>query len=75
MNGSTTRSRKKSKDTLKQIKMRPQPKSVEQRESSPKREIHIITVQSQETRKSSNTQSNFTLKETQKRTTNKTQSE
>ena len=48
MNGLTMRSRKKSKDTLKQIKTRHNnPKSVGQWESNPKREIHSITGLSQ----------------------------
>ena len=51
------------------------PKSVGHWESNPKREIHSITGISQETRKNSNKPSNFTLKGTWKRTTNKAQSE
>ena len=39
-------------------------------ESNPKREIHSIKGLSQKTRKSSNNQSNFTLKGTLKRTIN-----
>ena len=65
MNGSTTRSGKKSKDTLKQMKMqRQQPKAVRHCESNPKREIRSITGLSQEIGKSSNKQSEFTLKGT-----------
>ena len=57
------RSRKKSEDTLKQMKMKTQqPKPMGNRESSPKGEIHTITGLLQETRKISNKQSNFTLK-------------
>ena len=64
------RSKKKSKDTLKQMKMRTQlSKSVGHWESNPKKEIHSITGLSQETRKNSNKQSNFTVKGTCKRTT------
>ena len=44
-------------------------------ESNPMREIHSITALSQKTRKSSNKQSNFTVKETWKRITSKAQSE
>ena len=51
------------------------PKTDGHRESSPKREIHSNTGLPQETRKSSNKQSNFTLKETWKRTMYKAQSE
>ena len=40
------------------------PKSVGHWESNPKREIHSITDLSQQTRKSSNKQSTFTLKRT-----------
>ena len=60
------RPRKKSKDTLKQMKMREHnnPKSVGHRESSPKKEIHSIIGLSQKIRKSSNKQSNFTLQGT-----------
>ena len=76
MNELTMKSKKKSKDTLKQMKMRTKnPKSMRHSESSPKREIHSITSLPQETRKISNKQSNFTLKGTSKRTINKTQSE
>ena len=64
------RSREKSKDTLKQIKMRTQnPKSVELRESNPKREIHSTAGLPQEKRKISNQQFNFTVKGTTKRKT------
>ena len=58
------------------------PKSVGHWESNPKRETHRITGLSQKknnkqkkARKSSNKQSNFMLKGTWKRTTNKAQSE
>ena len=44
------------------------PKSVGHWEGTPEREIHSTTGLSQETRKSSNKQSNFTLKGTWKRT-------
>ena len=44
-------------------------------ESNPKRETHSITGISQKARKSSNNQSNFTLKGAFKRTTNTAQSE
>ena len=72
MNRSTMRSRRKSKNTLKQMKMRTQQsKSVGHRESKPKWEIHSIAELSQKTRKSSNKQYNFTRKGTWKRTTNK----
>ena len=55
MNGSTTRSSKKSKDTLKQMKKRTQsPKSVGPWESNPNREYYSITGLSQKTKKSSN---------------------
>ena len=47
------------------------PKSVGHRESSPKGEIQSITGISQETRKGSNTQSNFTFKGTWKKTKTK----
>ena len=43
------------------------PKSVKHRESNPKKEIYSITSLSQKIRKSSNKQSNFTLKGTCKR--------
>ena len=46
------------------------PISTEHRKSNPKREIHSIIGLSQKTRKSSNNQSNFTLKGTLKRTIN-----
>ena len=47
------------------MKMRTQyPKTEEQGESNPKREIRSITGLSQKTRKGSNKQSNFTLKGT-----------
>ena len=65
MNVTTMRSRRKSKDTLKQMKMRiQQSKSVGQCESNPKREIHSITGLSQETTKISNKKSHLTLKGT-----------
>ena len=65
MNELTMRSRKKSKDTLKQMKKRTQsPKSVGPWESNPNRESHNITGLSQKTRKSLNRQSNLTLKGT-----------
>ena len=67
MNGSTTRSRKKSKDTLKQMKMRNKnPKPVGHRRSNPKRESNSITglIKKNTPRESSNEQSNFTLKGT-----------
>ena len=51
------------------------PKSVGHRESNPKREIHSITGLSQIIRKRSSKQSNFTLKGTWTRTSNKSQSE
>ena len=44
-------------------------------ESNPKSEIHSITGLSQKAGKSSNEQSNFTLKGTWKGTTNTTQSD
>ena len=50
-------------------------KSVRHWGSNPKREIHIITGLSQKIRKIANKQSNFTLKGTWKRKTNKAQSE
>ena len=63
MNSLTMRSRKKSKDTSKQKKMKTQqPKIYGQSESSPKREIHSFTDLTQKTRKTSITQSKFTLK-------------
>ena len=59
MNGSTKRSRKKSKDPLKQWKCQhTNPKSVGHWESNPKREIHGIAGLSQKTRKNWN---NLTL--------------
>ena len=65
MNGLTMRSRKKSKRTLKQKKMRTHnPKSGGHWEKSPKRQIHSNTGLFQQIRKSSNKQSNFTLKGT-----------
>ena len=78
MTGSTMRSRKKSKDTWNKWKWgHNNPKSVAHRESNPERVIHS-TLQAylkKKTRKSSNKQSNFTLKRTWKITTNKAQSE
>ena len=54
MNGLTMRSRKKSKDTLKHMKMRmQQPKSMGHREHTPKKEIHSITGLFRETRQTS----------------------
>ena len=50
-------------------------KSVEHWERNPKKEIHSSTGLSQITRKTSSKWSNFTFKETWKRTTNKAQSE
>ena len=47
------------------------PKPVGHRKSKPKRDIHSIIDLSEKTRKSSNKQSNFTLKWTWKITTNK----
>ena len=47
-------------------------KPVGHRESSPKRDFHSIIGLSQKTRESSNKQSNFTCKETWKRTTKQT---
>ena len=68
-------SMKKSKDTLKQMKMRyNNPKSVGHWEGSPKREIHSITCLSQKEDKAQK-QSNFKLMGTWKRTKNKAQSE
>ena len=51
MNGSTKRSREKSKVTLKWKWEHSNPKSVGCGESNPKREIHDITGLSQKTRK------------------------
>ena len=51
------------------------PKSMGQRERSPKREIHSITSLLQETRKISDKRSNLTLKGIRKRTKNKNWSE
>ena len=69
-------SMKKSKDTLKQMKMKnTNPKSVGLRQSNPKREIQSITGLSQKRRKNSQKPSNFTLKGTLNRTTNKAQSQ
>ena len=70
------RPRKKSKDTLKQMKMRTQqPKIIGHSKSSPKRKIHSITGLPQEMRKISNEQPNFSFKGIGKRTINKAQSE
>ena len=71
MYGSTMRSRKKSKDTLKQTKMKTQQSKIcGHRKNDPKREIQSITGISQVTRKSSNKQPTYILKETWERTTN-----
>ena len=67
MNGSTMRSRKKSKDTLKQMAIRTQQtKSVEHWKSNPKRKIYSITGLSQKRRKTSNNDLNSHLKELEK---------
>ena len=69
MNGLTLISTKNSKDTLRQMKMRTKhTKSKGQSKSSPAKEIHSITGLSQEIRKITNKQSNFTLKASCKRT-------
>ena len=60
MSESTARSRKKSKDTLKQIKSNP--KSVGHRESNPKRGIHNITGLSQNQNKQTNKKTKKKLK-------------
>ena len=65
MSGLKIRSRKASKDTLKQTKMRTQHSKIcGELENIPKREIHSITGLSHKTKKSSNKQSNFILKGT-----------
>ena len=78
MSGSTMRSRKKSKHTLKQMKMRTYTSNLydcfQDWKSNTKREIQSITNLFQKTRKSSTKQSNLTLTGTWKRTTNKTHS-
>ena len=81
MDGSMTRSRKTSKDTKKQMKIwkwgHNNPNSVGHRERGPKRESQSVTglYKKKKNKKSINKQSNFTLKGTWKRTTNKTQTE
>ena len=76
MNGSMTISRKNQKITWSKWKWgQNNPKSEGDQESSPKREIHSIAGVSQKTRKSSDKQSNFTLKGTWKGKTNKAQCE
>ena len=63
MNGSTTRSKKISKDTWNKWKWgQNNPKSVGHRESNPKRDIHSITVLPKKQENNSNTL-NFTEKE------------
>ena len=61
MNGRTMRSRKKSKDTLKQMKLRiQQSKICGHWESNPKKEIHSITGLPKKDRNISNKQRNPT---------------
>ena len=70
------KSRKESKDILRQMKMRTQqPKIHGTQKNSPKREIHNNTALPQETRKISPKQSKLTPKGSKERTTNKVQSE
>ena len=69
------KSRKNQKIPWNKWKREHNTKSMGHRKSRPKRKIHSITGLSQETRKSSNKQSNFTLRGAWKRTTDKAQSE
>ena len=63
MNGFTMRPREKSKDTLKQKKMRTLQPKIGHKASTPKMEIHSISGFSQKN-KQNHKQSIFTLKDT-----------